>query len=54
MLDVYNPDKLRAVLEAVAALEGTPLVGKMQFLLGHNSSLGGLKPLEALERGQLD
>lgn len=54
MLNLHDRDQLQALLEVIEALKGVPLGGKMQFLLGRKGSLGGLTPLEALERGQLE
>lgn len=54
MLNLHDHDQLQALLEVIDALEGLPLGGKLQFLLGRKGSLGGVTPLEALERGRLE
>ena len=54
MLKKLDRSKLQALLEVIEALGGVPLDAKLQFLLGRKGSLGGLTPLEALERGQLE
>ena len=54
MLEIQRREQLQAVLEVIEALGGVPLDAKLQFLLGRKGSLGGLTPVEALERGQLE
>ena len=54
MLNKLDRSKLQALLEVIEALGGVPLDAKLQFLLGRKGSLGGVTPLEALERGNLE
>ena len=54
MLNLHDRDQLQALLEVIDALEGVPLGARMQFFLGRKGSLGGVTPLEALQRGRLE
>lgn len=50
----WTPLTLQALLTVIETLHRLPMGAKMQFFLGRQGSLGGLTPLEALERGQLE
>ncbi|GAB3644935.1 hypothetical protein [Ramlibacter alkalitolerans] len=54
MLDLRDQHQLQQLLEVLEILKDESLGTKMQFLLNGRYSLGGLTPLEAIERGRLE
>ncbi|GAB3647843.1 hypothetical protein [Ramlibacter alkalitolerans] len=53
MLNLNDPITLQALLETVEPLQVVPVDSRMQFFLGGKGSLGGLTPLQTLERPEL-
>lgn len=53
VLDLHDPLTLQALLEIIEVLRSVTLGARMQFFLNPRGSLGGMTPLQALERPEL-